>query len=1498
MAVTELFVEGFKALHQVHLQLRPGLVVLVGPNEAGKTTLTEFVRYVLFGVERGRPVDPLAGGQLGGRLSLDLPSGAALLERMGKYPAELRLADGRRLVGPDATAVALGPVDRAMYDAVWSFSLDGLRDFNSLGDADLRNRLFSGALAGEGVSVAGALERLARAMEPLWRERKDARLREEEKRRDLLQRQLEQARVEAEGARALRRQIEEAEQAIRGIAPQLVDCRRQMARLEALIGAVGHQAALSAAERGLELLPVVKPVPGGEVEAIEQLRRALPGLEAGQASLEEHRGRLGEGLQQDPRHARWLAHADDIEVLHGRLGLLDQRSGHLTQVESARRRLGEALQEAGLRDEAELRGLNLDPAHLGRLTEAAVQARSAEESQARRAVKEQEAGRLRAAWQAAQAERNAAPRDRPAAEVEGRVRRLCEELPAIRVAEDEGEEHGRLAEQAGREVSNLEARWGLALARSTVDPEARQRWASRWAAWSKGRQALSVRIESARDELARREEELARAQAVVVGEPDAGRVAAELGAPWDAAAVRRARADQQTLLDLRRLAGEAVHRSRAARDAEESAQIAQQALERLRQAVGGLVSGDWLSEAARQGLSERQVRLQQADAALRRRDEARARGGQDHGWRRWAVIGLGLLVALLGAAVGLGGQALIGVVLALLGLGVAGAGWVWLAPVAGVDPGPVQAEAEGALRQAGLAANVGPAAIIEAQSEVSKAVTALDQARALHERVVASQQAREVAQRAVAALRASLRQAGWPEALSPEAVEPALVSLHAFVLAQAQAEQARREATSRVEQAEQAVQRERAQVAGLSEQLRAAEGPDDHEGPPATLQAPSARTSASPLGEPSSAGPSSAGPSSAGPSSASLRREAADLGAPGEVGLEDVDRWLGDALRRREQVAHRDLAAQAHDRAARRVAAWRQAWAEVLRVLSVEGDPDPATLLRRCELALQRERAWQALDEQVSRRAQAVEQAEVELAALSSHDLAPAWDAWRRALAGVGLPESRSPHEVDVTLLRTAGTRRQELQDAEDGLRAVDGQLAALHAEAVGLADRLEQAPPEPAQLRVWVKAQIEAVGQARRAQQQEVENAELLADLDRERADKARRLDTHRAELRSRLTALGCADLDALAARLHAWRDLEAARQARQEALGRRDAALRVYATDPAILDALREPDEPSWRTALEDLQRLEGGLEQQRDNLLRDKTQREEELRRREEAHDVARLSLELQEVEASLQRSRRQVARLWLARQLLERTQERFRDAHQPTILREASRLLEVATAGVYMRVEADEDGDDLQIIDRVGGRRGTAQLSRGTAELLYLVLRLGLTRDQVSRGQGAALPVVMDDVLVNLDPERTAQVAKLIAEVARRQQVILLTCRPDTEQALLLACPDAQVVKLARYGGRELPPGGVVQRTRHTEGRAPAVRGEASLSSACAALLEVIGRHPEGLGKALLLRESSVAEMEWDRSIRWLVDEKRVVQEGRKKGAVYRLASANSGAEESD
>ncbi len=71
-----------------------------------------------------------------------------------------------------------------------------------------------------------------------------------------------------------------------------------------------------------------------------------------------------------------------------------------------------------------------------------------------------------------------------------------------------------------------------------------------------------------------------------------------------------------------------------------------------------------------------------------------------------------------------------------------------------------------------------------------------------------------------------------------------------------------------------------------------------------------------------------------------------------------------------------------------------------------------------------------------------------------------------------------------------------------------------------------------------------------------------------------------------------------------------------------------------------------------------------------------------------------------------------------------------------------------------------------------------LSHGTAEQIYLLLRVAMAR-HLTR-QGEICPLILDDVTANCDPVRQGEVLKLLHAISEEQQVILFSQEPETLQ----------------------------------------------------------------------------------------------------------------------
>jgi uncharacterized protein YhaN len=61
----------------------------------------------------------------------------------------------------------------------------------------------------------------------------------------------------------------------------------------------------------------------------------------------------------------------------------------------------------------------------------------------------------------------------------------------------------------------------------------------------------------------------------------------------------------------------------------------------------------------------------------------------------------------------------------------------------------------------------------------------------------------------------------------------------------------------------------------------------------------------------------------------------------------------------------------------------------------------------------------------------------------------------------------------------------------------------------------------------------------------------------------------------------------------------------------------------------------------------------------------------------------------------------------------------------------------------------------------------------------------------------LPLIMDDVLVNFDPERARAVAQELARFSTQHQVLIFTCHPETAQLFAEVAPETRVIQMQRY-----------------------------------------------------------------------------------------------------
>ncbi|MNI10148.1 hypothetical protein D3C73_632470 [compost metagenome] len=147
--------------------------------------------------------------------------------------------------------------------------------------------------------------------------------------------------------------------------------------------------------------------------------------------------------------------------------------------------------------------------------------------------------------------------------------------------------------------------------------------------------------------------------------------------------------------------------------------------------------------------------------------------------------------------------------------------------------------------------------------------------------------------------------------------------------------------------------------------------------------------------------------------------------------------------------------------------------------------------------------------------------------------------------------------------------------------------------------------------------------------------------------------------------------------------------------------------------------------------------------------------------------------------------------VCRELIERVRKIYEEERQPAVLQSASRYLQEMTGGVYRRILMKMGSQELLAEHREHGPIASPYLSRGTAEQLYLAMRLALS-DAVS-GQ-MKLPILLDDLFVNFDHSRMMGAMSVIKAVSEQHQVIMMTCHEHVTQAALETINDCQIITL--------------------------------------------------------------------------------------------------------
>ncbi len=285
MAITSLKLLRYKQFIGFDAGVLPksGLIVVEGPNEAGKSTLREALGWLLFGARSGSSL-----AEVEARLEL---VGRRLLVRRGPDGVVVDELGQPRADG-SSLAVALAGTDQQLYSAIFSFDGIELQQLKSLDEESVKRRLAASALVGAGRSPNDVVKELSRLEQALYKPRAGGMaLNNAKQALARLKAELEQASQGQHGLERLEQKIRELATAEAGLVLQRRAISEEEVRLSQLMNVRPLWDDLVLARQTLAALdrPSVEPrclrevVDSGEellretqklVEAVEVERRA------------------------------------------------------------------------------------------------------------------------------------------------------------------------------------------------------------------------------------------------------------------------------------------------------------------------------------------------------------------------------------------------------------------------------------------------------------------------------------------------------------------------------------------------------------------------------------------------------------------------------------------------------------------------------------------------------------------------------------------------------------------------------------------------------------------------------------------------------------------------------------------------------------------------------------------------------------------------------------------------------------------------------------------------------------------------------------------------------------------------------------------------------------------------------------------------------------------------------------------------------------------------
>ena len=293
-----------------------GLQVIHGHNEAGKSTLLQFVREILFGFAVQNPY-AFAGEKLEGAALLELAGGRSIeLRRRKGRPDNLTLSQGGETASSTEAEIQslLGGANASLYQRVFAFGLDEL----ATGQDSLKMEAVQNALHGSGVGGSihpqKILDLLSKEATEIFKEKGNkqeipAICAEIKKHSTELKAKITRTETYLQRKRDHDTARDEAER----LAEQLSQLRREYAQVKKLATAFPIWRELTDLHEQRRGLGAVSPLAGDARQKFDKLQDELKRLLKSSGTLDRDIQHNEAELQKNPAQTEWLELRSQIE---------------------------------------------------------------------------------------------------------------------------------------------------------------------------------------------------------------------------------------------------------------------------------------------------------------------------------------------------------------------------------------------------------------------------------------------------------------------------------------------------------------------------------------------------------------------------------------------------------------------------------------------------------------------------------------------------------------------------------------------------------------------------------------------------------------------------------------------------------------------------------------------------------------------------------------------------------------------------------------------------------------------------------------------------------------------------------------------------------------------------------------------------------------------------------------------------------------------------------